>query len=271
MSNVTIVTAFFDINREKNGDGRKLDEYLEWIKNTLQLNCNLFIVTENKFTNFMKENRPEEYKDKTYILEDTLENATYYKYISKIKEILNDENYKKKIEYPDRVECKLPEYNIIQYSKFGWVEEAIKINKFNSDIFFWMDIGISRFFYNINIKKNYPSNNKIESIFKLENNKNNHKFIIQQRKDLQNYNIDDNFIWKADNLLKGGMFGGNKDSIIKISKLVNETFEKEMLEKNNINNEQLCLSLLWKKNPELFYLIDDNDSNPCKVLHILYE
>ena len=43
MSNVTIVTAFFDINREKNGDGRKLNDYLEWIKTTLQLNCNLFI------------------------------------------------------------------------------------------------------------------------------------------------------------------------------------------------------------------------------------
>lgn len=42
----TLVTAFFDINREKNGDGRKIEEYLEWIKKTLQLNCNLFIITE---------------------------------------------------------------------------------------------------------------------------------------------------------------------------------------------------------------------------------
>jgi hypothetical protein len=44
-----------------------------------------------------------------------------------------------------------------------------------------------------------------------------------------------------------------------------------MLEKKNVNNEQLCLALIWKEKPELFYLIDDNDSNPCKVLHILYE
>ena len=65
MSNVTIVTAFFDINREHNGDGRKITDYLEWIKTTLQLNCNLFIVTENKFINYMKNNRPEEYTNKT--------------------------------------------------------------------------------------------------------------------------------------------------------------------------------------------------------------
>lgn len=268
MSNVTIVTAFFDINREKNGDGRKLNDYLEWIKTTLQFNCNLFIVTENKFINFMKDNRPTEYMNKTHIIEDTLQNSSYYKYIDKIKEILNNENYKKQIEHPNRVECKLPEYNIIQYSKFGWLQEAIRINPFNSDYFFWMDIGISRFFYNINIKNPYPSDNKIKQLFNYENE---NKFIIQQRKDLQNYNIDDNFIWKSDNLLKGGMFGGSKDCIIKISNLLNETFQKYMLEKKNVNNEQLCLALIWKQNPELFYLIDDNDNNPCKVLHILYE
>ena len=54
MNNVTLVTAFFDIGRELNGDGRKLADYLEWIKKTLQLNCNLFIVTEKKFVDFMK-------------------------------------------------------------------------------------------------------------------------------------------------------------------------------------------------------------------------
>ena len=266
MTNVTIVTAFFDINRDTQGDGRKINEYLEWIKTTLQLNCNLFIITENKFVNFIKENRPINYINKTYILEDKLENASYYKYIDTIKDILNDENYKKKIEYPNRVECKLAEYNIIQYSKFGWLEDAIRINPFNSDLFFWMDIGISRFFYNINIINPYPSNNKIENIYNSENKD---KFIIQKRKDLETFNIDDNYIWKADNLLKGGMFGGSKDIIFKISKLLNETFQKDMLEKKNVNNEQLCLALIWKKNPELFYLVDDDDSNPCKVLHIL--
>lgn len=45
----TFVTAFFDIQRDKKGDGRSIDEYLEWIKKTLQLNANLYIVTEKKF------------------------------------------------------------------------------------------------------------------------------------------------------------------------------------------------------------------------------
>ena len=154
LDTVTIVTAFFDINREKKGDGRSINEYLEWIKKTLQLNCNMFIITESKFIDFMKEHRPKNYK--TYIKEDTLENAQYYKYLGRMNEILESNEYKEKIAYPNRVECKLPEYNIIQYSKFGWLKEAIKKNPFNSEYFFWMDAGISRFFFGYRYKRALP-------------------------------------------------------------------------------------------------------------------
>ena len=248
MNNVTLVTAFFDIGRELNGDGRKLSDYLEWIKKTLQLNCNLFIVTEKKFVDFMKDNRPSNYN--TYIKEDILENASYYKYLPKMKEILNSEYYKTRIAYPNRVECKLPEYNVIQYSKFGWLADAIKENPFNSDYFFWMDAGISRFFLDTDINKKYPSNTII--------NNSDNKFIIQQRYDLNNYNMNENFIWSAENLMKGTMFGGYKNIVSKIGLLIEKVFEKEMLNNNNVNNEQLALALVYKNNPELFYLINDD-------------
>ena len=61
MNPVTIVTAFFDIKREENGDGRTIEQYKEWIKRTLRLNCNLFIVTEEKFKDFFIENRRPDY------------------------------------------------------------------------------------------------------------------------------------------------------------------------------------------------------------------
>ena len=101
----------------------------------------------------MKENRPANYN--TYILEDTLNNAQYYKYRESIIKILNSESYKNKIAYPERVECNLPEYNIIQYSKFGWLKNAIKNNPFESEYFFLIDAGISRFFLNTDVAKPY--------------------------------------------------------------------------------------------------------------------
>jgi hypothetical protein len=266
MTNVTIVTAFFDIKRETNGDGRKLTDYLEWIKKTLQLNCNLFIVTEQKFVNFMKENRPEGYN--TFIKEDTLENASYYKYLPRMKEILNSSDYKKCIAHPNRVECTLPEYNVIQYSKFGWLEDAIKENPFGSEYFFWMDAGISRFFYNMNLQRLYPDTNAFSRVFnQIETNET--AFIIQQREDLQRYIIDEQFIWKADNLFKGGMFGGHKKRVIEISSELEKVFVKEMLDKNNVNNEQLALALLWKKQPELFTVIPDINKQACAILKLL--
>ena len=261
-NNTTIVTAFFDINREKNGDGRKLNDYLSWIQKTLQLNCNMYIVTESKFVDFMKENRPNGYN--TFIKEDTLENADYYKYLPKMTEILNSTEYKDKIAYPNRVECKLPEYNVIQYSKFGWLNDAIQNNPFKTDYFFWMDAGISRFFQNMNLSTQFPSLLKQQNVLNQIGN----QFIIQQRQDLQRYTINDNFIWGADNLFKGGMFGGYKDIILEVKKEVERIFVNEMLDKNNVNNEQLALALLWKQNPDMFKVIPDINSHPCILLSV---
>ena len=263
---VTIVTAFFDINREIRGDGRKQGEYLEWIKKTLKLNCNLFIVTESKYMDFMKQYRPVEYHANTVFKEDNFENAMYYKYLPRMREICESMEYKKRIMHPNRVECTLPEYNVIQYSKFGWLLDAIGENPFGSDLFFWMDIGISRFFENMDTSREYPNIKSLEML--LEKGKSD-SFIIQKRYDLESFQIDDNFIWKSDNLMKGGMFGGTANCIRKISKNIERIFRESMLDRNNVNNEQLSITLLYKEYPEWFNLVDDNDKKPCKVLEIL--
>ena len=95
------------------------------------------------------------------------------------------------------------------------------------------------------------------------------KFIIQQRHDLQRYIINDNFIWGADNLFKGGMFGGDKNIVLDVKKEVERIFVNEMLDKNNVNNEQLALALLWKQNPDMFKVILDINSHPCVLLPAL--
>lgn len=245
-NSVTIVTAFFDINRATNGDGRTIDMYLKWIKETLKLNCYLYIVTEPKFKNFFIENRANNYFLKIIDFKESY----YYKYYDRIKTIINSEEYKKRVERPDRVECKLPEYNIIQYSKFHYLEMAINQNPFNSKYFFWLDAGSSRFFYDMNISNLFPSNISLLDEY-------NNKLIVQQRHDLMKFNIDDNFIWKADNLIYGGMFGGSIDMIQKISKLIENVFVEIMLANNNANNEQLALAIVWKNNPELFKTFSD--------------
>jgi hypothetical protein len=236
-----MVTAFFDIHRDTKGDGRTLDEYMQWIEKTLQLNCNLFIVTEAKFVPFMIAKRPSCYA--TYILEDTLENASYYKYLPRMKEILESDAYKQRIAHPQRVECVLPEYNVIQYSKFGCLEQAMRLNPFYTDHFFWMDAGISRFFLDVDVSLPYPR------IIPSD------KFIIQKRFDLETFSMD---IWKADNVLKGTMFGGHKESVLVVSTKVEEMFQN-MLSQDNVNNEQIALAMVYHANKDLFFIVDDSN------------
>lgn len=255
----TIVSAFFDINRDKNGDGRSIEEYKEWIKLTLQLNCNLFIITEEKFKDFFLTYRPKSLMSKTHIHIIDFKESFYYKYYNNIKQILESDYYKNKIKDPNRVECKMPEYNIIQYSKFYYLKVAIELNIFKTDYFLWADAGISRFFLDVNLNIEYPSKNGLSVL------KSNHdKFIIQNRFDIDYYNIDDSFIWKSDNLLYGTMFGGTSYIINIISELINNIFINQMLANNNVNNEQLALALVYNSNKHLFNLV-----NNCTYNHLI--
>jgi len=247
---VTIVTAFFDIGREQRGDGRSVDEYKEWLKRTLQLNCNLFIVTEEKFRDFFIEHRPTPYNTILKIID--FKDSYYYQHRDSMKIILDDPVYQSKIANPNRVECVLPEYNIIQYSKFHYLQMATEENPFQSTSFFWMDAGCSRFFMDVNVSVSYPSP-AIHEFLK----QNPDKFIIQKRHDLEYYPIDDEFVWKSANLVYGTMFGGGKDIVLKIAELVETVFHEKMLAKKNVNNEQLALAMVWKEYPDYFTLVDN--------------
>jgi len=246
MSNpVTIVTAFFDINRSQNGDGRTIDQYAEWIKQTLLLNCNLYVVTEEKFKDLFIQFRPPQYKMCVQVID--LTQLRFYKYVNRMKEIMESAEYKNRIQDPDRIECRLPEYNVIQYSKFHCLELAIHNNPFRTDYFAWMDAGLSRFFLDVDINVPYPGPRFVEHI-KLYPN----YLYIQKRVDLERFPMDEDFIWRSDNLLSGGMFCGGIKIIRALSRMVEHVFVKEMLDKNNVNNEQVTLAIIWKNYPHLF-------------------
>lgn len=251
----TLVTCLFDIGREAKGDGRGIDQYLKWFSDTLKINCPMYIITEEKFSQYVKDNRPASYQTELRIIK--FSDLKYYHHIDRMKDILNSTAYRVKIQYPERVECKIPEYNIIQYSKFHCLEMCITDNPFDSTHFFWVDAGVSRFFYGIDPSCPFPGKKGIEYI-----EKNKDKFIIQERGDILSYNINDNFIWGAENLLIGTMFGGTAAAIDSVAKAVNDMFIV-LLANNELNNEQLLLALVWKQHPSLFTLFP-----PIKGLHL---
>ncbi len=236
----TVITALYDIGRDKNGDGRTIEQYLNWFAKTLQLNVPMVVYTEEKFKDFVLKNKHKNLK----LVIKPLSEIPYYKYNDKIISILNDKEYRSKIVDPNRVECNLSLYNIIQYSKFEWIAEAIQEKYFDTDYYFWMDAGCSRFFENTNVSNVWPANYNILNL---------NKFNIQGNSNTVFYKINDidEYIWDSNCILVGTLFGGSKQICLNMANDVKILFE-DYLEKNIVNNEQIILGQLFKKNSDQF-------------------
>lgn len=248
---ITFVTALYDIQRENNGDGRKFSDYIDWILRTINTQANYVIYTERKVEKYLPKN------EKIKIIVTDLEDTPLYSLKEKIDEILNDKFYINNIQDPQRIECNLSLYNIIQYSKFAWLKEAINYNYFNSDYFFWIDAGCSRFFNNLS--ENFPNYTNI-----LDK-----KFYIQGNINTGNIEINEDYKWRSDCVLVGTFFGGKKTYVTKVSNLVIDFLINEMLFKNMINNEQIALAFIQKKHPELFNVYIKIDGNHLSILQTL--
>lgn len=255
---VRIVTALFDIKRDTLGDGRKIDDYLIWFRETLKLKCDMTIYTEEQFVNFIKENRTNGYY--TDIVIQKLTEIPFYHWKDKISDIITSQNFKVKMKDCSRIECYLPEYNIIQYSKFGWLKKTTDKNR-DCDYFFWMDAGCSRFFDGFDLSKDWPNITKLDiSKFTIQGNTNYVNMFNQ---------IDiDNYIWDNNSMLVGTLFGCGRDIVYKIEQEINKIFEW-MMSKDCVNNEQFALALFAKKNSEIMNTIVHLDGTHLPLFKIL--
>jgi hypothetical protein len=230
---ITIVTAVFDVNF---GDG-------QWIQKMLQLNCNLYVITEEKHKDFLLQNRPQQYPMEMKVID--FKDSHYYKYYDRIKEILENDYYKNKIENPNRIECTSPEYNILQYSKYNYMNMAAEANPFQSIMFFWLGSSSSEYLDNMVLSSQFPSKIGINRV------KSQKKILFTQDNNLYKYNIDDTFIWKSDKLLYNEILGGDAEVLQIIAEKIENIFVEDMLNNNNV----------------IFYEFKDNP-NLGKILNI---
>ena len=154
----TLVTALYDINRENDGDGRKFSEYLSWFKETLKIPTSMVVYVDPSLVDFVSESRK---GLPTKIISQKLEEVPYYFLKNNIENIINSSEYKERISDPKRLECTNSLYSIIIFSKFQWVKRAIEEDHFNSDVFLWLDAGLSRLFYEVPLTNLYPSVNAL--------------------------------------------------------------------------------------------------------------
>ena len=256
-NDLTIVSALFNIERE-GMDGRDWEEYLKWFEVTLQLKCNMTVFVTEDIVDFVKEKRGEL---PTEIVVQSIDDIPYYHLKDQIQEILDSEEYKEKMADPGRIECKHAMYSVVQYSKFQWLKQAIEINKHETDYFFWLDAGASRFFvdnfgepYDINLP--FPSKDAKESINDIGEN-----CLVQMNcdyyKDL--YDADKlslDYLWDNRSYVLGSMFGGHKNALPNLCQKVEDVLTDDMIANGNVNNEQIALGYLIKEYPDDFILYE---------------
>jgi hypothetical protein len=247
---ITIVTSLYDIGRE-NLDGRSWDSYLEWFKKTLDINSPMVVFVDNSTSEFVETNRAGK---KTLIISEPIEKAPYYNLKDSMDLIIQSDEYRRKIKDSNRIECKSSLYNIIQYSKFGWVERAADINQFDTDLYLWLDAGISRFFdfLEITTDNKYPSDSFLKSISDMYNEVFIQIFMSSYPDLVNSISLSEEYLTDNRSYVAGGIFIASRTSIKNIKKEIDNILSNLMLEKGFINNEQIAMGYLLKKKPELF-------------------
>lgn len=244
---VTLVTSLYDIGRSKL-DGRTWDEYLGWFSKTLKLKSPMVVFVDESLSDFVKQNRnglP------TKIVEEPIEKIPYYYLKDKMDSVIESEEYKSKIFDSNRIECKSSLYNIIQYSKFRWVKKTVDENYFQTDYFLWVDAGLSRFFYDINLNNSYPGENAVQSLMEIKDKVLIQVFLSYYPNLANSKELTEDYLIDNRSYIMGGMFGAGKESINKLCSIIDDTLVK-MIDNNIINNEQIVIGYLYKKHPELF-------------------
>ena len=247
MKDVTVVSSLYNINRE-NLDGRKWEEYLEWFVKTLQVKAPMVVFVEEDMVDFVKDARGDR---PTEVIPMPLEKIPYYHLKDEMDSVMNLKEYTDKVSDSKRIECKSSLYNIIQYSKFKWAEIAVEKNFFDSDYYLWMDAGLSRFFYDMDMDKNYPGENAKTQLELVDD-----KVLIQVFEsfypDLFNAKtLSEDYLLDNRSFVMGGMFGVGAAKIKELCSKVDEVLQL-MLSKNIVNNEQIALGYLYKKYPDMF-------------------
>ena len=252
-----VITALFDINRDKYGDGRSIEDYLHWFSETLCLKCDMLIFTEEKFSDFVIQKRSE-ITYRTEIVIQKIEDIPFYTQRDTISRVIQSGEFLSKMKDTNRIECYLPEYNIIQYSKFGWLKYAT--DNYDYLNYIWMDAGCSRFF-TYGVRSEWPENSMIfKDKVTIQGNINYINTFVNM--------VPDDYIWDNNSMLVGTLFGGNSKSINKLFVLINQLYN-EYLQIGCINNEQFLLAIAAKKEPDLFNILTRIDGTHLPLFDLL--
>jgi hypothetical protein len=241
----TIVSAFISNMNTRND--RKLDTYLDLGSLLLKTNIPKIIFIDNEIYDIIKHYENEN----TKIILFNKQDIYLYQYLNSLQDTFSLDT-----DFPSKDTL---DFIFTMCNKTEWIKNAIELNLFNTENFIWVDFGIRHVF----------KCNDEEFIKKIENLSN--KIYNELRVGtIWNLNIDYNLYYNLDIYKKiswyfaGGVFGGNKEELLKFSDETKKMCVKTINERQNLMWEVNIWYLVFKNNNNFikysFYKCDHNDS-----------
>ncbi len=234
--NTTIVTALYDINR---GD-RSFQEYKNWFKATLKISLPMIVFCKRENTAWMRKARG----DRPIVIVEEEHIPLEYLVNRSAKIVPRMQRGRQNVEWINE------RYMAVQYSKAIWLKHGMRSNPFDSQIFFWLDAGASRFF--TGGQPNAPfamlqNQNMVPD--KLYGSATSYLSLLKHMD-------EDDIIGSKIAFIVGTAFGGHIFAVKRACDTLLLILHKDMLDKCSIDNEQVALGLMYKAHPDWFQLLD---------------
>ncbi|XP_046582056.1 uncharacterized protein LOC124289476 isoform X2 [Haliotis rubra] len=247
--NFTVVTGMIDIGRGSwSKQSRSYNNYLLHMSQVLRLDVNMVIYIEEKgrpFVEWMRRGR----EGSTTILPIQLPDLPYYKYKSRMKQIMVSDEFQRGNELlvqGDHVEATNPDYDIVQLSKIDLVNEAMRLNPFNNSYFFWLDGGYGHGKEGIFPRDNIWKPHRLTQVP--------HKLTFLVRDDIELWSKVKDLYKKNINIMVGGVFGGGVE-VLSLYHTLHSRLMKEWMASNIVDDDQTANMQLYFRNRSMFNLI----------------
>lgn len=253
-SQMTLITALVNINRQQ-VDGRTFQDYVNWFCQTIQIPAPMVIYAEPMLEEIVKEIRKEL---PTKFIPTNFANLPLAWSYDLVTSIQQSSEFQKKMKKPQDLANRLAGYPIVTNSKFAWIWNVLQENPFHTDLFFWIDGGLSRFWKFINPVKMGPHPDLLKIL--RETNKiytqvgGYHEQIIFNTLN-GNKLAEDDIIGANPSYLMAGFFGGTKDVLLNLCEESLCNYVKEMLQKRRIDHDQALLYWHFANHIDKYILI----------------